>query len=50
MKKNKNKKKTKTKQWRIVFTVPFDKRNKVVTTDITVDFSKFINFCYKNLF
>ena len=28
----------------------FDKGNKVITTDITADFSKFIDFCYKDLF
>ena len=28
----------------------FDKGNKVITIDITVDFSKFINICYENLF
>ena len=48
--KNNNNKKNKQTEKNCIITVWFDKGNKVLTTDITVDFSKFINFCYKNLF
>ena len=33
-----------------IITVPFDKGSEVITTDVTLDFSKLISFCYKNLF
>ena len=46
---NNNKKENKTEE-NYITTVWFDKGNKVITTDITVDFFKFINFCYKSLF
>ena len=48
--KKKIKEKVKQTEENCIITVWFDKGNKVMTADITVNFSKFIHFCYKNLF